>query len=186
MEEMINIGSIDRSVSAHRPANLGMQIKSAAGVAASTSRPSTDLTESEIGRTTYAQNPIKSDRKQKLGEHDRVVGDDRPRGLRADDEVQWDAKGPRTTWAGDLHGAERVGFEPTDELPRHLLSREARSTGLWHLSMLRPRPYNSGDRAFPLTSIQLVMPHTADHRPMCRDCLRWRAERWQSGRMHRS
>src|SRR5687767_5149212 len=31
-------------------------------------------------------------------------------------------------------GAERVGFEPTDELPRHLLSRKARSTRLRHLS----------------------------------------------------
>lgn len=30
--------------------------------------------------------------------------------------------------------AERVGFEPTDGLPRHLLSREARSAGLRHLS----------------------------------------------------
>lgn len=26
----------------------------------------------------------------------------------------------------------------------------------------------------------------ADHRLVCRDCLRWQAERWQSGRMHRS
>ena len=33
--------------------------------------------------------------------------------------------------------AERVGFEPTDELPRHLLSREARSTRLRHLSVTR-------------------------------------------------
>ena len=33
-----------------------------------------------------------------------------------------------------LAAAERVGFEPTDHLRGHLLSREARSTGLRHLS----------------------------------------------------
>ncbi len=30
--------------------------------------------------------------------------------------------------------AERVGFEPTEELPPHLISSQARSTGLRHLS----------------------------------------------------
>ncbi len=33
-----------------------------------------------------------------------------------------------------FYRAERVGFEPTDSFRRHLLSREARSTGLRHLS----------------------------------------------------
>jgi hypothetical protein len=31
-------------------------------------------------------------------------------------------------------GAERVGFEPTEDLRPHFLSREAPSTGLGHLS----------------------------------------------------
>ena len=37
-------------------------------------------------------------------------------------------------WPLTTRLAERVGFEPTDELPRHLLSRKARSTRLRHLS----------------------------------------------------
>lgn len=49
--------------------------------------------------------------------------------------------GPRLESRGP--SAERVGFEPTDELPRHLLSREARSTRLRHLSVLRPRSYTA-------------------------------------------
>jgi hypothetical protein len=48
--------------------------------------------------------------------------------------------------AGVLTHAERVGFEPTDELPRHLLSREARSTRLRHLSVLRRRSYTADGR----------------------------------------
>ncbi len=36
------------------------------------------------------------------------------------------------------HMAERVGFEPTEGLPPHLLSREARSARLRHLSSCRP------------------------------------------------
>lgn len=36
-----------------------------------------------------------------------------------------------------FYRAERVGFEPTDSFRRHLLSREARSTGLRHLSRCR-------------------------------------------------
>src|SRR3954469_17678521 len=47
----------------------------------------------------------------------------------------------RTPSTSSGSGAERVGFEPTDELPRHLLSREARSTRLRHLSVLRRRSY---------------------------------------------
>ena len=45
--------------------------------------------------------------------------------------------------AGVLVRAERVGFEPTDELPRHFLSREARSARLRHLSVVRLRSYTA-------------------------------------------
>jgi len=54
--------------------------------------------------------------------------------------TDWDLSDPEPTSSAqglkDDHLAERVGFEPTVAVTPHLLSREARSTGLWHLSML--------------------------------------------------
>ena len=51
-------------------------------------------------------------------------------------------RGGRASWVRRLAAppecvAERVGFEPTDEQAHHLISSQARSTGLRHLSAVR-------------------------------------------------
>ena len=55
--------------------------------------------------------------------------------------------GAKSRWAPPKRGpslrAERVGFEPTGGVTRHLLSREARSAGLWHLSICRVATYRA-------------------------------------------
>lgn len=43
----------------------------------------------------------------------------------------------------DEHLAERVGFEPTEELPPHILSRDAPSAGLGHRSRVRQDDTNA-------------------------------------------
>lgn len=55
--------------------------------------------------------------------------------------------GAKSRWAPPKRDpslrAERVGFEPTGGVTRHLLSREARSAGLWHLSICRSATYRA-------------------------------------------
>lgn len=55
--------------------------------------------------------------------------------------------GAKSRWAPPKRDpslrAERVGFEPTGGVTRHLLSREARSAGLWHLSICRVATYRA-------------------------------------------